>query len=437
MLLQFKTTNYKSFRDELVFSMIPAQKQKGLDYSILEKKIGKKTHRGLSSAVIYGANASGKTNIIGAMDSFKRIVHRGNIRNGENHANHNTAAGALELIPNNTADEIEPVSFSIQFIAEDLLIEYSFAMLVGHFLEIDYPRKVQSECLRINDVEIFSRDDELRFDGLGSIKKYLVNAFSENSEGLVSIAKSNLNDEELFLMNGFKTMFSSKLVSVIDEWLTKKLIIIYRADALNVTAKTGDSVVVDRTLNEAVKLFGINSNDMGFVSDGDGSDAKLHSLFRDSGKAIRAEIFESYGTIRFATVFPMIAGALLTGSTLVVDEFDASIHPMALMNIVNIFHNDDININRAQLIFNTHNPVFLNANLFRRDEIKFVERDDVTHTSTHYSLSDFGTTGEKGARKGEDYMKKYFVDRYGAIRDVDFSDVIEELMNSAEAEVQV
>lgn len=436
MLLQFRTTNYKSFRDELVFSMIPAQKQKGLDYSILEKKIGRKTHKGLSSAVIYGANASGKTNIIGAMDTFKKIVHRGNIRNSESLRDHNAAAGALELIPNNTADEVEPVSFLIQFIADDLLIEYSFAMIVGPFLDTGYPRKVQSECLRINDVEIFSRDDELRFDGLERIKKYLVNAFSENAEGLMAIARSNLNDEELFLMNGFKTMFSSKLVSIIDEWLTKKLIIAYRADALSLTAKTGDSIVVDKTLNEAVKLFGINSNDMGFVSDGDASAAKLHSLFKDNGKAVRAEIFESYGTIRFATVFPMIAGALLTGGTLVIDEFDASIHPMALMNIVNIFHNDDINTNQAQLIFNTHNPVFLNANLFRRDEIKFVERDDDNHTSTHYSLSDFGTTGEKGARKDEDYMKKYFVDRYGAIRDVDFSEIIEELMNSATAEVQ-
>lgn len=87
------------------------------------------------------------------------------------------------------------------------------------------------------------------------------------------------------------------------------------------------------------------------------------------------------------------------------DEFDASIHPMALMNIVNIFHNDEVNINHAQLIFNTHNPIFLNSNMFRRDEIKFVERDEETHASTIYALSDFGTAGENGVRKGDDYMK--------------------------------
>ena len=110
------------------------------------------------------------------------------------------------------------------------------------------------------------------------------------------------------------------------------------------------------------------------------------------------------------------------------DEFDASIHPMALMNIINIFHNDEINVNHAQLIFNTHNPIFLNPNLYRRDEIKFVERDDNSHVSSHYSLSDFGTTGKNGVRKNEDYMKNYFVDRYGAIKDIDFTPIFEELI---------
>lgn len=140
-------------------------------------------------------------------------------------------------------------------------------------------------------------------------------------------------------------------------------------------------------------------------------------------------MFESYGTIRFVNMFPLVVNALLNGGTLVVDEFDASIHPMALMNIINIFHNDEINIHNAQLVFNTHNPIFLNANLYRRDEIKFVERDDITHFSSHYALSDFGTTGKSGVRKNEDYMKNYFVDRYGAIKDIDFAPIFEDLLS--------
>lgn len=64
------------------------------------------------------------------------------------------------------------------------------------------------------------------------------------------------------------------------------------------------------------------------------------------------------------------------GATLLVDELDASLHPMIIMSFIKIFHNDEINKNGAQLIFNTHNPIFLNKNLFRRDEIKFVEKEE-------------------------------------------------------------
>jgi AAA15 family ATPase/GTPase len=96
---------------------------------------------------------------------------------------------------------------------------------------------------------------------------------------------------------------------------------------------------------------------------------------------------------------------------------------MVLMNIIGIFHNDEINKNGAQLIFNTHNPIFLNKNIFRRDEIKFVERDDETHESVHYSLSDIGTAGKEGVRNTEDYMTNYFVNKYGAIRQIDFAPI--------------
>ena len=80
------------------------------------------------------------------------------------------------------------------------------------------------------------------------------------------------------------------------------------------------------------------------------------------------------------------------------------------------------------MIFNTHNPIFLNANLLRRDEIKFVERDERTLRSSSYALSDFGTAGSNGVRKNEDYMRNYFIDRYGAIRDVDFLPLFEKLL---------
>lgn len=438
MLLEFRASNYKSFKDELVFSLVPAPKQKGLDYSILEELICKRKYKGLCSAVIYGPNASGKTNIIGAMDTFKTIVLRGNLRNEEGRSFPNAASGALELIPNSSLKKPEPLEFFIRFTAEGMLIEYGFRADLGGFLDAGYSRKILSEKLTVNEQLIFSRGKTLEFGSLETIEDYLVNAFAQNAEGAIALAKNNLNEEELFLMNGFKNLISAKLVLAVSEWLEQKFMVIYRADAVSLIRKFSDpkkkSVYIEKTLNEAAACFGINSNALGYVVEGDSGEAKLCSVFDKALEktAIPAEIFESYGTLRFVNMFPLVVNALMNGGTLVVDEFDASIHPMALMNIVNIFHDDEINVHQAQLIFNTHNPIFLNSNLYRRDEIKFVERDDDTHFSVHYSLADFGTAGRNGVRKNEDYMKNYFVDRYGAIKNIDFTPVFEELIHGKE-----
>lgn len=436
MLLEFRASNYKSFKDELVFSMLRAPKQSGLDYSLFEPKIGAAKYKVLCSAVLYGPNASGKTNIIGAMDTFKSIVLRGNIRNGAEQDSPNAAAHSLELIPNNTTNERLPIAFSITFIEHDVLVEYAFAAEIGGFLEKDSERKIVFEQLKVNNKIIFTRNSKLSIETLSPIKKFLVNEFKQNEESAIALASHNLQKDELFLTNGFKAMFSTKLVSLITGWLDNKFMVIYRADSLRLIRKFADpkerSLYIEKTLNEAAGLFGVTSNQLGYAVDDSKTEAKLHSYFEDiskkKGVAMPADVFESYGTIRFVNIFPLVVNAILNGSTLVVDEFDASIHPMALISIINIFHNNEINVNQAQLIFNTHNPIFLNSNLFRRDELKFTERDEKTGYSTHYSLSDFGTAGINGVRKNEDYMNRYFVSQYGAIKDIDFAPIFENLV---------
>lgn len=119
MLLEFKTKNYKSFSEEADLIMMAVPKQRGLDYSLCREKIKGKEIRGLSSSVLYGSNASGKTNIIGAMDVLRSLVLRGNIRNTEEQMMPNPAAANLELIPNNQDPEGKPVEFMIEFTEGD------------------------------------------------------------------------------------------------------------------------------------------------------------------------------------------------------------------------------------------------------------------------------------------------------------------------------
>lgn len=442
MLLEFKTKNYKSFAEEASFSMIAAPKQKGLDYSLMKTRVKGKEIKALSSSVIYGLNAAGKTNIIGSMDVLRAIVLRGNIRNSEEKSSPNPAAAALELIPNNNETESKPVCFEIEFYEEDgennkFKIHYELTIELGDFLDEKYQRKIVGEVLEVNGEGVFERTEhDLRIQNLKIIKEYLSDITEQNADSVYEIARNSLNQEELFLTNGFKLIYSPKFTKLMIDWFTNKFMVIYRADSMQLIKRFADpkkkAVYIEKTTDEAARLFGINSNAVGYVVSENEPEAKLYSVFKNmknqKATAIAADIFESYGTIRFINMFPLVIKAIQTGGTLVVDEFDASIHPMALMSIINVFHNDDVNIHHAQLIFNTHNPIFLNSNLFRRDEIKFVERDDDTHNSVLYALSDFGTTGDKGVRKHEDYMSKYFISQYGAIKDIDFTPIFEEII---------
>ncbi len=431
MLLEFRISNFKSFLDDVAFKMTPAAKQRDLAYSVMKEKIGSKEYKGLCSAVIYGPNASGKTNIIAAMDVLRTIVLKGDIRNNEHLYSSNASKDKFELIPNNTLQEKKPTNFYIKFMEENLVFEYALSLDLGVFLDETYTRSILLETLSVNEKLIYKREDDLEFYNEKVIEDLMIKDFVENKDLIKTLSKNNIHPEELFLTNGFKLMFSTEIVAIIQKWFEHKFIVIYRADMAKLNdfrlPKDGQLFIHKKT-NRAAQIFGINSNALGYAASKDDEELQLYSIFDDKKTAIPADIFESYGTVRFINMFPLFVKALMDGSVLVLDEFDANIHPMALMSIINIFHDDDINTKHAQLIFNTHNPIFLNANLFRRDEIKFVERDEKTHLSQHYALSDFKTAGKSGVRKAEDYMKHYFLGRYGAIKDIDFYDLFEEIL---------
>ena len=289
MLLEFQAKNYRSFQDTLTFSMTPAPKQKGLDYSILAEKIGSTTYKALSSAVIYGANASGKTNIIGAMDTLRSIILRGHINNAEPSNTPNAASCILEMIPFIGTQDAAPVEFGIKFTEDDMMIEYHLSMMVGRFLEQDYPREITYERLDVNGKEVYIRDSNLKLN-LTSIRKLLNKGTSKNKESIGEIAENSLSRDELFLTNGFKAIISKSLVATITDWFTNKFMIIYQANAVQLTRKYANpkenTIYVEKTLNEAAEAFGISSNALGFKSSKSGEDAVLYSLFEHGNKGM-------------------------------------------------------------------------------------------------------------------------------------------------------
>lgn len=445
MLVEFRTKNFKSFVDEACFSMLAAPKQKGLDYSILQEKIkGRRASlKGLCSSVIYGPNASGKTNIIEAMDVLQAIIDRGNIRNPKEMRNPNAPSSFLEVIPNRAYAEPKPVEFAVVVTVDGTLFKYELILDLGVFFEAAYPRSIIEETFTVNDNEIFRRSpDDIKINDVRSISDYLYENV-KSTQGLkneVANAKERLVPYELFLTNGFRLFFSGNIVKKFVDYMLHKFRPIpsfYEFHMGLLSRDKKSTILIEASLNKALKNFGVE-NDIGYIIDEKDPVPRLGSVFHlKEGKerlCIPAKMYESLGTLRFVEIFQLIQRAFARGEVLIIDEFDASIHPMAIMSLLNVFHNDEINVNHAQLIFNTHNPIFLNSNLLRRDEIKFVERDEVTGGSVIYSLADFGTSGKNGVRKHEDYMRNYFINQYGAIRDIDFTPAFEDMLKEPNQE---
>ena len=122
---------------------------------------------------------------------------------------------------------------------------------------------------------------------------------------------------------------------------------------------------------------------------------------------------ESHGTLKMITLYGPIKNALKNGATLLIDEMDAKLHPLLTKYVVNIFFNKEINKKNAQLIFTTHDVVNLTKELFRRDEIWFVEKNEKNESSL-YSLIEYRLDNTK-IRKDASYNKDYLYGRYGAV----------------------
>ena len=123
---------------------------------------------------------------------------------------------------------------------------------------------------------------------------------------------------------------------------------------------------------------------------------------------------QTYFAIPFEKLFQ-------TGGVFVLDEFDAAIHPELIKGILALFNDSELNKAGAQLIFTTHNPIYLNNKIFRRDQIRFVEKDTDSYESVIYSLADFGS---EEVRNDHNFLINYFKGNYGALPFINFANLV-------------
>ncbi len=388
MLLEFSVKNILSFKEKVTFSLIAApikeKNEKLIDNTF---QIDSKTSL-LKTAAIYGANASGKTNIIEALQSFIEyiLMESKSITENEN----------IDILPFilNTENEKKPSEFEILIKDKDTFYQYGLVLTTNEVIK-EY-LKIKNQRTTI----VFDRNEN-KVD-IPYPKKYekiieLVNKKMIPKNALV-VTKAALFNEEI--ANSFLNCLAKvRLISGTNDSNYIKFTI----DSLNTEKKN--------KITELLKFADDSINSVEVVS----SEIYVSKNVFDQSKNIVAQkglsidLFESEGTKKLFYIAAPMIDTLLKGFTLFIDELDTSMHPLLVEKIIELFQNPKQNPNNAQLVFTTHNTALLSKDLFRRDQIWLVEKNQYGESDL-FSLADFGSI-----RNDERIEKNYLIGKYGAI----------------------
>lgn len=422
MLLNITINNFRSFNKEQTFSMVDSGKREYIDTLIKTTTMGKKLCV-LPINIIYGANAGGKTNIFKACELLKQLFLNGTI-NSDNKIM--KFFEAYYFMHDSRCKEIKPISLSIEFIYENNLYKYTLSILPA--FSKNSTRSIVNEELFVNNIRLFKRGkDKIEI----SKSKNVLSYFDEKNESNIAINERQVNakvdSSKLFLMSSFEDIIAPTLVSQIFSWFSESFHVFNELERTDITPNLSgnlDDVPLEVWMRKIITLADIGPQEFKYHKSQENDEFMLYTNYQfKSNKKIGfeapARITESKGTLKLTDVMMPIVDAIFTGGTLLIDEFDASLHPSIVSNIITILTDLSINKKGAQLIFNTHNPIYLNKNLVRRDEITFVDKNK-DFESEIYSLADY-------CRNDADYAKNYINGEYGAIRYVDLAEVFEDI----------
>ena len=400
MLIRFSFENFKSFKDENCLDM-EATSLKEHDYNVVKINDGEY----LKVCAIYGANASGKTNVLEAFYYMKKKV----LISDDSRLNLNVNEDNVYTFMINN----KPIGFEVEILAKNNKIyKYGFEIhndnVSSEWLYEKRINKFYSIFERDNN-DITVKDEKNKLLGCVNLneKTLFLSAFARidnKNEDFNSVYEWFINANYLNLGNpSIENSLNSKISSKIIEDSTYKeelLRFIRTFDAtIDSISTTPNSIEELKNTNGVVKI------------------ELVHHGEDNTKKALPLEL-ESNGTIKMLHLFDFLMDALKNGMILFIDELDAKLHPLLTRYIINLFHNSDKNIGNGQLIYSTHDTVNLNKEIFRRDEIWFVEKDK-NGISELYSLSDYIVEDKNGntkkVRNDATYNKDYLTGRYGAI----------------------
>ncbi|MDO9050527.1 MAG: ATP-binding protein [Methylotenera sp.] len=409
MLIEFRVRNFRSIRDEQVLSLVASSDKSLKETNTLVSGI-KVAPSLLRSAVIYGPNAGGKSNLVKAIQYMRGVVvESASLMQPSQTFN----AQTFRL---DSVSESGNTEFEATFILEGVRYQYGFELntqrITKEYLLVYKAFKPQQWFERHYDL-IANKDIYEFSSGLKGSKSLWENATRSNSLFLsmaVQLNSSQLRpifdwfNNMLTIFNEISPLNPQFSVDMLKQSDGKQLICdfltaadISIADINIVTRKVpGQSLHFDLTANKTeVRSEEQEINEVQFHHE------------TDKGKAVFGLNDESLGTQRLLFLAGPILDILNKGRTLIVDELDSSLHPLLVRRLVELFHST-LNTKGAQLIFTTHDTSLLDPELFRRDQVWFVEKDR-EQASSLYPLSDFSP------RKNEALETGYLSGRYGAL----------------------
>lgn len=393
MLIRFSFKNFKSFKNENCLDM-EATSLKEHEYNVA--KIDNDEY--LKVSAIYGANASGKTNVLQAFGYMQNRI----LKTDDSRKNTPMDENVFTYMIND-----DPISLEVEILAKNSKIyKYGFEVLKDNIISEWLFEKRVNKFYTIferenNIVSLKNNNKTTEYANIDSRTLFL-NIFSKidsNNEDFNNVVTWFINANYLDLgnplfENNINNRISLKILS--DEKYKNELIRFIKTfeSGIEGIKITPDSVEAVKNNNGVVKIELIHKGENGII------------------KALPLEL-ESNGTRKMFHLFDFFMDALKYGMVLFIDELDAKLHPLLTRYIINLFHKEETNIGNGQLIYSTHDTVNLNKDTFRRDEIWFVEKDK-DGISTIYSLSDYKINDTK-VRNDATYNKDYLSGRYGAI----------------------
>ncbi len=387
MLVQFMVKNYLSFKDETIFDLSAIKSYKEHEYNLMDIGIDEKF---LKVATIYGANGSGKSNLLIAFDEFKKII----LTSFNNVDDENDYAIVQGYKPFKFQEKEENIEFQVIMIINNIEYKYGFEFNKNEIVsEWFYQKRLSTN----RNIKIFERyKNNIEFGA--SVKKYcdiykeqlpketlalsffnkltlktelFKEVFVEIYGNMLAIKNFNPNEEMLFLKNFLKTVVNNK---------TELLMFL----------KSIDTGIVDIEYKE-------NDQDIEYFTYHMGEDGKKYQINL---------LNESQGTIKSIIVYIISKIAIEQGWCVLFDELNANLHPFLLKFIVDLFNSENNKL--GQLVYTTHDVTLLDKKFFRRDQIWFVEKNKFGHSKL-VPLSDYKV------RADASFEKDYLSGVYGGI----------------------